>query len=97
MQAAVSMINGVMSYIREHHPDAAQYITQDTAWTRDSSVKKTGYTRAVYRNNGWVVSIGHTITLEDIYEISAGNAAAGIAWTGTIQDGVITETSYQKR
>jgi len=91
------LLNEVMRYIKQHHPDASALIKDSMTWTEVDKVKKVGYTRYVYTSNGWKVTIGHPATAEVIYEVAAEHGTPAITWTGTIRDRQITETGYSVR
>jgi hypothetical protein len=89
-----NMLNNIMHYIEQKHPDAAPFIKESIAWTESGSVKRIGYTEATYGGDGWSVTIGHAATAELIYEVRAEYHSGEIVWTGTIQSDTITEESY---
>ena len=91
---AEEMLNSVMNYIKANHPDAAPFIKEKISWTQSSSVKRVGYTGVTYSGNSWTVTIGHAVTAEIIYEITAEYDSGKIMWTGTIKNNTITEEGY---
>lgn len=90
------ILNSVMDYIKQNHPDAAAFIKENMPWTKSSQVIKVGYTRYAYTGDGWTVTIGHAITAEVIYEVTAEYNDERIIWVGTVKDSAITEKSYTK-
>lgn len=94
---ADNMLNNIMHYIGQEHPNAAPFIKESTAWTRSSSVKRIGYTEATYDGDGWTVTIGHAVTAELIYEARAEYRSGEIVWTGTIKNDTVTEESYTRK
>ena len=90
----VDRLNSVMDYIKQHHSDAAQFISGDISWTRTSQSALPGYTSNVYDGDGWTVTIGRAIVPEFFYEVRAEHSAEAIVWLGRIENGTITETSY---
>jgi hypothetical protein len=91
---ADNMLNSIMHYIEQKHPDAAPFIKENTAWIKSGSIKRIGYTEATYDGDGWTVTIGHAATAELIYEVRAEYHSGEIVWTGIIKDDTITEESY---
>jgi len=91
------MLNSIMDYIRQNHPDAASSIKDDIHWVKTSSAKKIGYTGATYTSNGWTVAIGHAVTAEIIHEVKAEYSNQEIVWQGTITSGIITENNFAKK
>ena len=89
-----TVINTVMAYIKQNHPDAAPYIEADIHWTRIEMSRKPGYTGYSFNGGGWMVNIGHPIVADDIYDIRAEYEAARITWVGLLKNGAITEESY---
>jgi hypothetical protein len=88
------LLTSVMTYISQHHRDAAPLIPDGISWTQVSRTKKTGHTSYVYQGNGWTVSIGLSTTAEPAYDVKAENDAAGINWLGTVKNKAITEIEY---
>lgn len=88
------LLSRVMTYISQHHQDAAPLIPDGISWTQVSRTKKIGHTSYVYQGNGWTVSIGLSTTAEPAYDVKAENGAAGITWLGTIKNKAITEIEY---
>jgi hypothetical protein len=91
------MLNNVMTYIREKHPDAAPFIRDKVSWSNISTDKRIGYTRSTYTCDSWTVTIGHAATAEVRYEVRAEYKNEMIVWTGTIKDSTITEEGYTKK
>jgi hypothetical protein len=91
-----SMLNNTMQYIKQHHTDAAPFITENISFTQvaASDKRKIGYNRVDYSGGGWTVTVGHAATAVIIEEISASYDNGKIVWTGRNQDGVISEDSY---
>jgi len=91
------MLDSVMDYIKQNHPDAAPFIKENIPWTARTEVLSDGYSRDVFTGNGWTVTIGHAVTAEVIYEVTAEYNDERIIWVGMIKGGVITEKSYTKK
>jgi len=96
-QIMVDMLNSVMGYIKQNHPDATPFIRETMSWTRSSQVISVGHTQYVYTSDGWTVTIGHAVTAEVIYGIRAEYNNERIVWVGMNKAGVITEKSYTKQ
>jgi hypothetical protein len=94
---ADNMLNSIMHYIEQKHPDVAPFIKENIAWTRSGSVKRVGYTEATYDGDGWAVTIGHAVTAELIYEVRAEYHSGEIVWIGTVKNDIITEESYARK
>jgi len=90
----VDRLNSVMDYVRQHHSDAAQFISGNISWTRTDQTFQEGYTRNVYSGDGWMVIVGLTIVPGACYDVRAEHITEAIVWTGRIENGTITETSY---
>ncbi len=93
----VKMLNSVLAYIKKNHPEAAALIPDALDWTSSDGVRRPGFTSQTYTAAGWVVTVSHTVTLEVTYDIKAENSKAGIVWTGSVQNGTVRETGYQRR
>jgi len=92
----MEILNSAMGYIKEHHPDAAAFIREDAVYTADTGDKrKLGYSKVIYNGGGWVVSIGHAVTVDLIYDITADYSNGKIVWIGRSTDGKIGEDSYK--
>ena len=91
------ILNEVMTYIKEKHPDAAPFIRDNIQWAYADADKRIGYTRATCTGESWTVTVGHAMTAEVIYDIRAEYKNEMIVWTGTIKDNTITEVGYSKR
>lgn len=91
------MLNNVMTYIKDKHPDAAPFIRDKIQWTNTSTDKRIGYTRSTYTGESWTVTIGHAATAEVRYEVRAEYKNEMIVWMGTIKDSTITEEGYIKK
>ena len=85
-----------MQYIRQHHTDAAPFISEKITFMQvaASNKRKIGYNRVDYSGGGWTVTIGHAATAVIMEEISASYNNGKIVWNGRSQDGVISEDSY---
>lgn len=95
-QLTMDILNSSMSYIKANHPDAAQFVPEDTTFTLTSSTGKDieGYTGVTYTGGGWVVSIGHAIVPNYAWGIKAAYDNGKIVWIGTSKNGQITEERY---
>ncbi len=89
-------MNNVMDYIKQKHSDAAPFIKEGIRWTKADTVVRVGYTRSVYRGDGWSVTVGRGAIAETMYEARAEYDNI-IVWIGTIKDGHITEDSYSRK
>jgi len=94
-QGVESVRDAVMDYIRENHPDVAIYI-EDLFWNVTPPEPIPGWTEYHYIGDGWNVTIGYVVYYDITYEVTAENRQEGIIWTGTVYDGVVNETSYEK-
>jgi hypothetical protein len=90
-------LNSVMDYIKQNHPDAANFISEDISWTKSSETILVGHTRNVYTGDGWTVTLGRSAIAEIKLEVSAEYNNQAIVWVGTIKDSVITESSYSAK
>ena len=90
----VDMLTSVVSYVKQHHCDAAAFIGQDISRTRTGHTVLPGHTENVYGGYGWAVSVGRPIVPEMFYDVRAEHKVQGIVWVGKVENGVITETSY---
>jgi hypothetical protein len=91
------MLNSIMAYIRNNHPDAKPFIEDNMEWMRSKMIILPGNTRSIYIANGWTVYISHSATKELFYGIRAEYSNENkIVWIGEIRDGIVTEKSYSK-
>ena len=96
-QTEMDILHSTMSYIGSHHADAAAFIPADISFNQlPHDQRKVGYGSVTYTGGGWEVSIGHAITLDEIYDMRADYQSGKIVWIGRSQDSVITEDSYTK-
>ena len=93
---SMDILNNTMQYIRQHHTDAAPFISEKITFMQvaASNKRKIGYNRVDYSGGGWTVTIGHAATAVIMEEISASYNNGKIVWNGRSQDGVISEDSY---
>lgn len=92
-----NMLNKVMDYIRQNHLDAAPFIKENVTWAESGLPKRMGYTGYTYTGGGWIVTIGHAITAEILYDVRAEYSAEGIVWVGMVKDDVVAEESYTRK
>lgn len=94
---SMEILTSAMSYIKQHHSDAVAYIKADVIFTQlPADKRKPGYSGVTYTGGGWNISIGHAITPEDIYDITADYGGGKIIWIGRSQNNTIAEDSYKK-
>jgi hypothetical protein len=84
-----------MDYIRKNHPDAAVFV-KDLAWSggRTTAPGIIGGETYVYTSGGWTVTISYTVYYDVTYKVTVENEQEGIAWTGTVHEGTVSETRY---
>jgi len=89
--------DAVMSYIQDHYPKTARLI-EDNEWNGGdiTPLGPVGSVTYQYVGYGWNVTIGYVVYYDVTYEVTAENQQEGITWTGTVYDGVVSETSYEK-
>lgn len=94
----LDIVKSAMSFIGQHHPEAAALINSGASYAQAGSggKGKLGYSAVTYTGNGWTIKIGHAVTAEIIYEISADYQNGKITWTGQSKDGTLTEQSYNQ-
>ena len=96
--------DSIMNYIRNQHNQTASYM-QDLMWSGGmmSTGMMVGSSKYSYQSNGWNVTMQYPITLNPIYTITANYTSPisemfppqnMIAWSGTWQNGIVTETNY---
>jgi hypothetical protein len=96
--------DAVISYIRIQHNQTAPYM-QGFMWNGGmmSPGMMVGASTYSYQSNGWNVTMQYPITLNPIYTITANYtspvsevfpARNMIMWSGTWQNGTISETGY---
>lgn len=96
--------DSVINYIKTQHNQTAPYM-QDFMWTGGmmSNGMMVGSSNYSYQSNGWNVTMQYPITLNPKYTITANYTSLiseifpprnMIMWSGTWQNGTITETSY---
>lgn len=91
-----AMVDSVMEYIKQNHPDAAPFIKDTTSWTPVNPVMKYGYSEITYTGDGWSVTIGHTASPDEEFGVTAAYNGEEVVWTGTVKV-LVTETSYTKK
>jgi hypothetical protein len=90
--------DAVYAYIKANHTDAAPYMVR-WSWSggRITPEGLVGYETYQYTGLGWNITIGNVVYYDITYDITAlyiKNAAVYINWTGTVHNGVVTETNY---
>ena len=94
----------VLEYIKENHPDVAEYIFLEPLIYDAEIEERIGYTTYIIKiypppgsERNWVVTIGYPIVpLEKLtYEVHA--EYDGIVWEGTVEHitGIISEIGYE--
>lgn len=91
-------VNNVMSFIGQHHKDAAAFINNHASYAQTGSSGKgtLGYSSITYTGDGWTVSIGHAVVPDYINDIKVDYGNGKIVWTGAEKNGQIIEVSYTK-
>ena len=96
------MRDATMTYIKEQHPEAAEFIT-NFAWTGGRiDTNLLGAEKYVYECQGWKVTITYPVIPNPVYNVLAEyhvpegtiGVPYSLNWQGTIENGVIAETSY---
>ena len=64
----VDMLTSVVSYVKQHHCDAAAFIGQDISRTRTGHTVLPGHTENVYGGYGWAVTVGRPIIPKVFYD-----------------------------
>ena len=86
-----------LAYIKAHHVDAAEFISDTITFTSSYSGKeKQGYSGVTYTGGGWTINVGHAIVPNYSYSIKADYSNGKIVWVGTSKNGQIQEVSYTK-
>jgi hypothetical protein len=88
-----------MAYIKAYHTKTAQYM-HGLMWSggRMNTGMMVGSDTYSYQSSGWNVTIQNPVVLNPIYAILAqmhSNGELKVSWQGTLQNGTMTETSYQ--
>jgi hypothetical protein len=89
----------VIAYLKAYRSETVQYIS-NLVWTGQSTTPSglVGSSTYLYQTGGWTMEIQYPVVLNPVYTISANFTGRGVvnyvAWTGTWQTGIITETSY---
>ncbi len=93
--------DAVTIFINSSHPETAQFMS-NLAWTggRVTPQNLIGAETYMYYSQGWNVTINYPVYPNPIYKITADYSANStsipyiIIWKGTMQNGLINETSY---
>ena len=103
---AVQVRNITMTYIKANHNQTAQYM-QNFSWTggKITPMGVLGAEWYSYQSDGWNVTIQYPVALPPgsitTYTVTATYASqiapqeAIVSWQGTIQNGIVTQTSYK--
>jgi hypothetical protein len=89
----------IMSYIKAYHEEAGGYM-QPIAWAggRTTPPGTVGSETYLYQGSGWNLELQYPVVPNTVYTVSANYTGRGmtniIAWQGTLQNGIIIETSY---
>jgi len=104
--AAEQVRNTTMTYIKEHHNETAQYM-QSFSWTGGNITPAdlTGGQWYSYQSAGWNVTIQYPVALPPgsitTYSVTATYTSQVtpreviVSWQGTLQNGIVTQTSYK--
>jgi hypothetical protein len=96
--------DAAMTYIKDNHPETAQFMS-NLAWTENK--QETGLLGAetyIYVSGDWQVTINYPVIPNPTYEVTVNYSLTpesgtvsipfAIAWSGTVTDWQVTETSY---
>ena len=104
--SVVQVRDTTMAYIKAHHNETAQYM-QSFSWTGGNITPEglVGGEWYSYQSAGWNVTIQFPVALPPgsitTYSVTAtytSQVTPGeviVSWQGTLQNGVVTETSYK--
>ena len=94
----VDVINSVLSFIAQHHPETAGLIANNITFAETCSSDKRllGFSWVTYSGGGWTVTVGHAAVPDYINDVTASYGNGKITWTGTEKNGQVTEASYNK-
>ncbi|MGA2368410.1 MAG: hypothetical protein ABSF74_07575 [Dehalococcoidia bacterium] len=94
----MDLVQSTMSFIGQHHAEAAAFIKNDASYAQTGSSGKgtLGYSSVTYTGAGWTISIGHAVVPDYVNELTADYGNGKITWTGTEKNGQVTEISYTK-
>jgi hypothetical protein len=85
----------VMIYLKENYTELDSLIDDpdNMEWLLVSSNVLEGYSQFTYSNNGWNITIGHTISPQskDIYEVIVIHKTEDIKWIGLVDNGQVKE------
>jgi hypothetical protein len=91
------ILNYILTYIKQHHSDAAPFIKDNLSWQRSATTKKMGYSGYTYTGDSWIITIGHPITAEEIFDLRADYGDGLIIWSGIFKNNAISEIMYSKK
>lgn len=93
----MQLVKDSMAFIKNHHPDAAPYISDATEYERisETGIDIQGYSGAVYQGRGWTIKVGSAITAQLLLEIRSEYDEGKIVWVGFYEEGEIIEDSYE--
>jgi hypothetical protein len=93
----------VMEYLGSNHPETLQFMDNLT-WSggRVTPENLLGAETYTYQAQGWEVTIHYPVVMTPLYEITVDYSTTSggvsipysVSWTGTWQDGCVTEASY---
>lgn len=90
-----------MMYLKVYHNNTSPYMQSMMTWTggQVDMGMMVGSTKYSYLSNGWNVTIQNPVVPNPIYTITAiympsNMNAAMITWEGTLNNGIITQTSW---
>jgi hypothetical protein len=91
-------LNLAMTYIKENHPDAAEFINDNMTWnaTRTTPEGIVGHETYAYESGNWKATMEWNVVAPEYltYKITAQHTS-GITWTGEVHEDQVTETSYK--
>jgi hypothetical protein len=88
-----------MAYIKANHPETAQFMN-NLNWTGGAVETFAPPATYIYNSPGWTVMIQESTKNSPGFSINAEYTAQGIGipyhmtWTGNLQEGTISETSF---
>jgi hypothetical protein len=87
----------VLDFIKSRHPEAAASISDYSAFIEQPGDKHNyGYTNTVLSGYNWSIKIGHAVTPQPVYSVTANYKNGEIVWNGQIINGLVKETNYEE-
>jgi hypothetical protein len=91
------MRDDAIAYIQTNHPETASLMT-DLAWSggRQTPEGLVGAETYSWVSGGWNATLHYAVVLHPTYSLTVNysQGSAALSWTGTDDNGTITETSY---